>query len=191
MYEKMTDRARKCLQLASKEAAEFNLEYVGTEMLLIGLLREGYGVAAHVLKNLGFTVEKVRDEVLKHTPRNDGPVVTMGRLPLTPRTTKVIEFANEEAKAIGNAYVGSEHLLLGLIREREGVAAQVLANCGCTLDDIHKQIVELVKQPSPSPADGDAVLAAANAVVAALNALPQQRRAAALALVAAKLVEMA
>ncbi len=127
MYERFTDRARKVMQLANQEAQRFNHEYVGTEHVLLGLVKEGSGVAANVLKNLDVDLRKIRLEVEKIV--QTGPdMVTMGKLPQTPRAKKVIEYAIEEARNLNHNYVGTEHLLLGLLREQEGVAAQVLMN---------------------------------------------------------------
>src|SRR5262249_47351410 len=123
MYERFTDRARKVMQLANQEAQRFNHEYIGTEHILLGLVKEGSGVAANVLKNLDVDLRKIRLEVEKIV--QSGPdMVTMGKLPQTPRAKKVIEYAMEEARNLNHNYVGTEHLLLGLLREQEGVAAQ-------------------------------------------------------------------
>ena len=129
MYERFTDRARKVMQLANQEAQRFNHEYIGTEHILLGLVKEGSGVAANVLKNLDIDLRKIRLEVEKIVQA--GPdMVTMGKLPQTPRAKKVIEYSIEEARNLNHNYVGTEHLLLGLLREQEGVAAQVLMNLG-------------------------------------------------------------
>ncbi|HMC67048.1 MAG TPA: Clp protease N-terminal domain-containing protein, partial [Gemmataceae bacterium] len=129
MYERFTDRARDVMQLANREAHSFNHEYIATEHILLGLVREGSGVAAQVLKGLNIDLQKIRLEVEKIV--QSGPdMVTMGRLPQTPRAKKVIEYAIEEAQSLHHDYVGTEHLLLGLLREDEGVASQVLMNLG-------------------------------------------------------------
>src|SRR5690349_22795923 len=125
MYERFTDRARKVMQLANQEAQRFNHEYIGTEHILLGLVKEGSGVAANVLKNLDIDLRKIRLEVEKIV--QSGPdAATAGQLPQTPRVKKVVEYAIEEAREFKHNYVGTEHLLLGLLREEEGVAAQVL-----------------------------------------------------------------
>src|SRR5438045_1945751 len=135
MYERFTDRARKVMQLANQEAQRFNHEYIGTEHILLGLIKEGSGVAANVLKNLDVDLRKVRLEVEKIV--HPGPqTLTAGKLPQTPRAKKVIEFAIEEARHFDHNYIGTEHLLLGLIREEEGVASQVLMNLGLKLEDL-------------------------------------------------------
>src|SRR3979490_2339075 len=134
MYERFTDRARKVMQLANQEAQRFNHEYIGTEHILLGLVKEGSGVAANVLKNLDIDLRKIRLEVERIVqPGPGGDQVVMGRLPHTPRAKKVIEYSVEEARQLNHNYVGTEHLLLGLLREQEGVAAQVFMNLGLKL----------------------------------------------------------
>ncbi|MGD9648918.1 MAG: Clp protease N-terminal domain-containing protein, partial [Pirellulales bacterium] len=143
MYERFTDRARKVMQLANQEAQRFNHEYIGTEHVLLGLIKEGSGVAANVLKNLDVDLRKIRLEVEKLV--QSGPdMVTMGKLPQTPRAKKVIEYSMEEARALGHNYVGTEHILLGLLREQEGVAAQVLMNLGLKLEDVREEVLNLL-----------------------------------------------
>ena len=143
MYERFTDRARKVMQLANQEAQRFNHEYVGTEHVLLGLIKEGSGVAANVLKNLDVDLRKIRNEVEKIVQA--GPdMVTMGKLPQTPRAKKVIEYAIEEARNLNHNYVGTEHLLLGLLREQEGVAAQVLMNLNLKLDEVREEVLNLL-----------------------------------------------
>ena len=143
MYERFTDRARKVMQLANQEAQRFNHEYIGTEHILLGLVKEGSGVAANVLKNLDVDLRKIRLEVEKIV--QSGPeMVTMGKLPQTPRAKKVIEYAIEEARNLSHNYVGTEHLLLGLLREQEGVAAQVLMNLGLKLEDVREEVLNLL-----------------------------------------------
>ena len=143
MYERFTDRARKVMQLANQEAQRFNHEYIGTEHVLLGLIKEGSGVAANVLKNLDVDLRKIRLEVEKLV--QSGPdMVTMGKLPQTPRAKKVIEYSMEEARHLNHNYVGTEHILLGLLREQEGVAAQVLMNLGLKLEDVREEVLNLL-----------------------------------------------
>ncbi|MFH0980526.1 MAG: ATP-dependent Clp protease ATP-binding subunit [Planctomycetota bacterium] len=143
MFERFTDRARKVMALANQEAQRFNHEYIGTEHILLGLVKEGSGVGANVLKNLDVDLRKVRLEVEKLV--KSGPdMVTMGKLPQTPRAKKVIEFAIEEARQLNHNYVGTEHLLLGLLREQDGVAAQVLMNLGLKLEDVREEVLNLL-----------------------------------------------
>jgi ATP-dependent Clp protease ATP-binding subunit ClpC len=145
MYERFTDRARKVMQLANQEAQRFNHEYIGTEHILLGLVKEGSGVAANVLKNLDIDLRKIRLEVEKIVQTGSGSeMVTMGKLPHTPRAKKVIEYSIEEARNLNHNYVGTEHLLLGLLREQEGVAAQVLMNLGLKLEDVREEVLNLL-----------------------------------------------
>ena len=131
------------MALANQEAQRFNHEYIGTEHVLLGLVKEGSGVGANVLKNLDVDLRKVRLEVEKLV--KSGPdMVTMGRLPQTPRAKKVIEYAIEEARNLNHNYVGTEHLLLGLLREQDGVAAQVLMNLGLKLDEVREEVLNLL-----------------------------------------------
>jgi ATP-dependent Clp protease ATP-binding subunit ClpC len=143
MFERFTDRARKVMALANQEAQRFNHEYIGTEHILLGLVKEGSGVGANVLKNLDVDLRKVRLEVEKLVKA--GPeMVTMGKLPQTPRAKKVIEYAIEEARNLNHNYVGTEHLLLGLLREHDGVAAQVLRNLGLKLEEVREEVLNLL-----------------------------------------------
>ena len=143
MFERFTDRARKVMALANQEAQRFNHEYIGTEHILLGLVKEGSGVGANVLKNLDVDIKKLRLEVEKLV--KSGPdMVTMGKLPHTPRAKKVIEFAIEEARSLNHNYIGTEHILLGLLRETEGIAAQVLMNLGLKLEDVRQEVLNLL-----------------------------------------------
>jgi len=143
MFERFTDRARKVMALANQEAQRLNHEYIGTEHILLGLVKEGSGVGANVLKNLDVDLRKVRLEVEKLVKA--GPeMVTMGKLPQTPRAKKVIEYAIEEARNLNHNYVGTEHLLLGLLREHDGVAAQVLMNLSLKLEEVREEVLNLL-----------------------------------------------
>src|SRR5262249_18007031 len=133
-----------------QEAQQFNHEYIGTEHILLGLVREGSGIAVRVLKNLDIDLRKVRVEVEKIV--QSGPDrVTMGKLPQTPRAKKVIEYAIEEARIFNHNYVDTEHLLLGLLREPDGVAGQVLRNLGLKLEDVREEMLALLGPGSTSP----------------------------------------
>ncbi len=156
MYERFTDRARKVMQLANQEAQRFNHEYIGTEHVLLGLVKEGSGVAANVLKNLDIDLRKIRLEVEKIVQTGPGgDQVVLGKLPHTPRAKKVIEYSIEEARNLNHNYVGTEHLLLGLLREQEGVAAQVLMNLGLKLEDVREEVLNLLGHNMPdSPESG-------------------------------------
>ncbi|MCH2365552.1 MAG: AAA family ATPase, partial [Planctomycetes bacterium] len=143
MFDRFTDRARKVMALARKEAQRFNHDFIGTEHILLGLIQEGSGVAANVLKNLGVEISKIRSEIEKNV--QSGPsMVTMGQLPFTPRAKKVLELSMEEANELGHNYIGTEHLLLGLIRENDGVAAQVLLDLNLKLEDVRFEVLELL-----------------------------------------------
>jgi ATP-dependent Clp protease ATP-binding subunit ClpC len=155
MFERFTDRARKVMALANQEAQRFNHEYIGTEHILLGLVKEGSGVGANVLKNLDVDLRKVRLEVEKLV--KSGPdMVTMGKLPQTPRAKKVIEYAIEEARNLNHNYVGTEHLLLGLLREHDGVAAQVLMNLGLKLDEVREEVLNLLGASNENDESGSA-----------------------------------
>jgi ATP-dependent Clp protease ATP-binding subunit ClpC len=151
MFDRFTDRARKVMQLARSEAMRFNHEYIGTEHVLLGLIQEGSGVAANVLKNLGLDLAKIRHEIEK-TVQAGPNMVTIGQLPFTPRAKKVLEFAVEEATALGHNYIGTEHLLLGLLRESGGKAAQVLLNLGVRLQEVREEVLELLGADVSGPA---------------------------------------
>ena len=145
MYERFTDRSRKVMQLANQEAQRFNHEYIGTEHILLGLVQEASGVAANVLKCLDVDLRKIRLEVEKIVQLGPGgEQVLLGKLPHTPRARRVIEFAVEEALHLKHNYVGTEHLLLGLLREQEGVAAQVLMNLGLRLEEVREEVINLL-----------------------------------------------
>jgi ATP-dependent Clp protease ATP-binding subunit ClpA len=142
MFKRFTDRARKAMALAKQEAERLCHEYIGTEHILLGLVKEGSGVAANVLKSFDVELRKVRVEVEKLV--KSGPdKLTMGKLPQTPRAEKVLEYAIEEARKLDHNYVGTEHLLLGLLREQDGVAAQVLMNFGLKLEAVRDAVVSL------------------------------------------------
>ena len=134
------------MQLAAREAERFRHEYIGTEHILLGLVKEGRGVAAKVLKHLDIDLRKTRLEIemiVRHGPGGDQ--VVLDRLPLTPWAEKVIEYAIDEARKFNHNYVGTEHLLLGLLREEEGVASQVLLHLGLTLDDGRREVLTLLE----------------------------------------------
>ena len=143
MFDRFTDRAKKVMTLARQEATRFNHEYIGTEHILLGLVQEGSGVAATVLRNLGVDLDKIRQEV-ENMVKQGPPTTTMGQPPFTPRAKKVLELSMEEASSLGHNYVGTEHLLLGLIRENEGIAAQVLMNLGVKLDSVREEVLEFL-----------------------------------------------
>src|SRR5881628_2662564 len=151
-FDKFTERARKVLQLAQEEAQRFNHNYIGTEHLLLGLVREGEGVAARVLENMNVELAKVRTAVEFIIGRGDRPVV--GEVGLTPRAKRVIELAIDEARRLGHNYIGTEHLLLGLIREGEGIAAGVLQSLGVEFDRTRHEVLRTIAASAPDENGG-------------------------------------
>ncbi len=148
MFNRFTERARKVIILAKEEARRFNHDYIGTEHILLGLVREGEGVAAAVLQKLGVSLENIRLEIEKLV--QPGPATQIiGDIPFTPRAKKALELSAEEARSLGHNYIGTEHLLLGLIREGEGVASQVLLNLGLDLSAVRNEIMELLGSALP------------------------------------------
>ncbi len=146
-FDRFTKRARRVLTLAQEEAQRFKHNYIGTEHLLLGLIREGEGVAAQVLSNLGIEVEQVRQAVEAIIGR--GERVVFGEIAITPRAKKVIEMAVDEARRLQHRFVGTEHLLLGLIREGEGIAAGVLESLGLQLEQVRAETVRVLRQRQP------------------------------------------
>ena len=149
-FDKFTERARRVLTLAQEEAQRFNHNYIGTEHLLLGLVREGDGVAAKVLANLGVELNKVRSAVEFIIGRGDRAVV--GEIGLTPRAKKVIELAVDEARRLNHHYIGTEHVLLGLVREGEGIAAGVLESLGVNLERVRAETTRILSQSMPQSA---------------------------------------
>jgi ATP-dependent Clp protease ATP-binding subunit ClpC len=143
MFNRFTERARKILVLAKEEARRFNHDYIGTEHVLLGLIREGEGVACAVLQNLGIDLERLRIEIEKLVSPGSSASV-LGDIPFTPRAKKALELAAEEARSLGHNYIGTEHILLGLIREGEGLASQVLSSLGVDLKKIKDEISDLL-----------------------------------------------
>jgi len=141
-FDKFTERARRVLTLAQEEALRFNHNYIGTEHFLLGLVREGEGVAAKALGNLGVELDKVRSAVEVSIGRGDRAV--MGEIGLTPRAKKIIELAVDEARRMGHHHIGTEHLLLGMVREGEGIAAGVLESLGVSLDRARAEVVSIL-----------------------------------------------
>src|SRR6266851_1901295 len=142
-YDKFTERARKVLSLAQEEAQRFQHNYIGTEHLLLGLVREGEGVAAKVLSGLGVELNKVRSAVEFIIGRGDR--IVLGEIGLTPRAKKVIELAVDEARRLNHHYIGTEHLLLGLVREGEGIAAGVLESLGVNLEKVRRHTLAILQ----------------------------------------------
>ncbi len=152
MFQRFSDRARRVVVLAQEEARMLNHNYIGTEHLLLGLIQEGEGVAAKALESMGISLEAVREQVVDIIGRGSSPPT--GHIPFTPRAKKVLELSLREALQLGHNYIGTEHILLGLIREGEGVAAQVLMKLGADLDRVRNQVVQLLTGISSSSKEG-------------------------------------
>lgn len=152
MFEKFTDRGRKIIILAREEAERHQNDYLGTEHLVLAILREGDGVALAVLKKMGLSIEQVRLEVERNLP-SGGNTMTFGEIPFTPRVKKVIEYAVEEAKLLGHNYIGSEHLLLGLLREEEGIGGKILRSLGGNLLTARQLTINLLRKTAPREKD--------------------------------------
>src|SRR3970040_543874 len=143
MLEKFTERGRKVIIFAKEEAERRQNDYLGTEHLLLAILREEDGLPVAILKKMGLTIEELRMEIERNLPVGTN-LLTFGDIPFTPRAKKVLELAIEEARLLGHNYVGTEHLLLGLIREGEGVAAQVLAELGVDRKRVREEVLKLL-----------------------------------------------
>jgi ATP-dependent Clp protease ATP-binding subunit ClpA len=153
MFERFSDRARRVVVLAQEEARILNHNYIGTEHILLGLIHEGQGVAAKALQSLGISLGAVRRQVEQIIGR--GQQAPSGHIPFTPRAKKVLELSLREAHELGHDFIGTEHILLGLIREGEGVAAQVLVRLGADLNRVRQQVIQLLhghqgKEPAAS-----------------------------------------
>jgi ClpA/ClpB-like protein/UvrB/UvrC motif-containing protein len=152
MFQRFTDRARRVVVLAQEEARRLDHNYIGTEHILLGLIREGEGVAAKALESLGISLDPVRQQVEEIIGR--GQEAPQGHVPFTPRAKKVLELSLRESKHLGHDYIGTEHILLGLIREGDGVAAQVLVRLGADLNRVRQQVIQLLhgraaEEPGP------------------------------------------
>jgi len=143
MFERFTDRARRVVVLAQDEARRLNHNYIGTEHLLLGLVHEGEGVAAQALEDLRVSLDAVRQQVEEII--GQGKDAPSDHIPFTPRAKKVLELSLREALQLGHDYIGTEHILLGLIREGDGVAAQVLVALGADLDRVRQQVIALLQ----------------------------------------------
>src|ERR1700739_2751185 len=147
MFERFTDRARRVVVLAQEEARMLNHNYIGTEHILLGLIHEGEGVAAKALESLGISLDAVRQQVEEII--GQGQQAPSGHIPFTPRAKKVLQLSLREALQLGHNYIGTEHILLGLIREGDGVAAQVLVKLGADLNRVRQQVIELISGQPP------------------------------------------
>ena len=144
-----TDRVRKVLQMAREEAARLHHEYVGTEHILLGLIREGEGVAAAVLQNLNVDLEEIQQKIEETVKKGKAAAAAGPDLPYTSRAKKVLELAMTEARELNHTYVGTEHLLMGLLREERGIAAQVLRSLGITVHTTRQEIIRLLGTEMP------------------------------------------
>jgi ATP-dependent Clp protease ATP-binding subunit ClpC len=147
MFKRFTERARRVIILAREEAERHHHEYLGTEHILLGMLKDGGGIAITVLQKAGLTIDQIRLEVERHLPRNANSLI-VGEIPFTPKAKKVLEYAVEEARLMGHNYIGTEHLLLGLLKEKEGIAAKVLNNLGVRLVETREKILNLLQEPA-------------------------------------------
>jgi ATP-dependent Clp protease ATP-binding subunit ClpC len=150
MFERFTSSARRVVVLAQEESRRLDHNYIGTEHILLGLIREGEGVGSKTMRSLEISLDAVREkveEIIGH-----GKVAPSGHIPFTPRSKKVLELALREAMDLGHNYIGSEHILLGLIREGEGVAAQVLKQLGATLPEVRERVMAVLRETPPEPA---------------------------------------
>jgi len=145
LFERFTERARQVVVLAQDEARALKHNYIGTEHILLGLLREEEGLAARVLESLDITVERVRAQVVRIV--GSGEEVTSGQIPFTPRAKKVLELALREALSLGHNYIGTEHILLGLVRENEGVAARILLDFDADSEKIRNEVIRMLSGP--------------------------------------------
>lgn len=183
MFERFTDRARKVMGIANHEAMRFFHEYIGTEHILLGIIQEGSGVAATVLKDFNIDLHRIREEVeklVRHGPA-ESPIA---KLPLTPRAKRVVEQAIEEARTLHHDHVGTEHLLLGVLHDHDGLAAQVLMNLGVTLSNVRQAVVSALDPTGSAPPAGPA--SGANAAAAEVVKFAELLRGAALRLVEAQ-----
>jgi ATP-dependent Clp protease ATP-binding subunit ClpA len=144
MFERFTDRARRVVVLAQQEARLLNHDYIGTEHLLLGLAHEGQGVAAGALESLGIRLEALRAQVEEIIGRGESEAASSGHIPFTPRAKTVLELSLRESQQLGHNYIGTEHILLGLIREGQGVAARVLVKLGADLPRVRQQVIQLL-----------------------------------------------
>ncbi len=166
MFERFTDRARRVVVLAQDEARMLDHNYIGTEHILLGLIHEGHGLAAKALESLGISLAVVRQQVEEIIGRGQQQPPS-GHIPFTPRAKKVLELSLREALQLGHTYIGTEHILLGLIREGEGVAAQVLVSVGVDLNRARQQVIQLIAGRA-EPQDAAAIAADLRAQLASV-----------------------
>ena len=182
MFQRFTDRARRVVVLAQHEARTLDHGYIGTEHILLGLIDEGQGVAATALTSMGISLDEMRQAVQDTIGRGAEPLPESGHIPFTPRAKKVLELSLRESQQLGHTYIGTEHILLALIRE-EGVGAQLLAGAGVDLDRARQQVIELLHghreagvAAVPAAAAADELLGRLTSFVTRLNAIEQRLR---------------
>src|SRR5438876_8359160 len=171
MFERFTEKARQVVVLAQEEARALNHNYIGTEHILLGLLRERDGLAAGVLKTLDITLEETRAQVARIV--GHGEEVTLGQIPFTPRAKKVLELSLREALGLGHNYIGTEHLLLAIVRENDGVAARILLDFDVDAEKIRDEIIRMLGGPAATSIGGVEALRPEQDEAAAAEANPE------------------
>jgi len=180
MFERFTDRARRVVVLAQEEARMLDHNYIGTEHLLLGLIHEGESVAARALKSLEISLQAARQQVEEIIGHGDQP--PSGHIPFTPRAKKVLELSLRESRQLGQNYIGPEHILLGVLREGDGVAAQVLVKLHAELDQVRQRVIQLLHDPgqdvpvSPAPPARDDLASRLASFSARLTVIEQRLR---------------
>ncbi len=154
MFKRFTERARRVIILAREEAELYRHEYLGTEHILQGVIKDGGGIAVAIIQKTGTDLAELKKEIEKNLPRSSGSLI-IGDIPFTSRAKKILEFAVEEARSLNHNYIGTEHLLLGLLKEKEGVACRILNGFGIYFDDVKEKIVEMFKEPAEAARGGD------------------------------------
>jgi len=152
MFKKFTERARRVIILAREEAERCQHEYLGTEHILLGIIKDGGGIAILVLQRLGVDIKHLKPEIERNLPLSSNTLV-VGDIPFTSRAKKVLEYAVEEARAMGHSYIGTEHILIGLIKEKDGVAYRILSSFGLQYSDIKEQTINLLREPASEAKD--------------------------------------
>lgn len=148
MFDKFSARAQKVMSLARQEAQRTNSEFIGGEHILLAIIEDGGGVGAKVLKNLNVDLKRIRQEIEKQITPSTSPTATLGKLPFSPRAKRVIELAGEASSQLGHHVIGTEHLLLGILEENEGIAAQVLTNLGLKLEEVRDMVLKVLRTPA-------------------------------------------
>ena len=154
MFKRFTERARRVIILAREEAELYRHEYLGTEHILQGVIKDGGGIAVAIIQKTGTDLTQLKKELDKNLPRRSSSLI-VGDIPFTSRAKKILEFAVEEARSLNHNYIGTEHLLLGLLKEKEGVACRILNGFGVYFDDVKEKIVEMFKEPAAATGGGD------------------------------------